>query len=205
MDDQSRIVDAQPRLDCEGLTALLDKWKPAVVAIDSPPGPARRPGSSSRACERELRALGVNVFLTPSDAEQFSTSFYEWVRVGAQAFKACAKLDYPRQTDAAVVRGCAIEVFPHASDVFLRGCLPAPGTTRRVRTKRSWRLATLNAARVTGALCVNRLGRPTLDSIDAALAALTGLSALAGKFAVLGDPGEWIVVPGEPRRFERCT
>ena len=174
------------------------------MAIDSPPGPGCRPGRSFRACERELRALGVNVFLTPSDDERFSGSFYEWVRVGAQAFEAAAELGYPRQTDAAVVRDCAIEVFPHASDVFLCGCLPAPGTTRRVKTKRSWRLATLRAAGVTGTLCVNRLGRPTLDSVDAALAAVTALSALVGSFAALGDPGEWVVVPGRPRHFERC-
>jgi hypothetical protein len=58
-------------------------------------------------------------------------------------------------------------------------------------------LATLHAAGVkTHGLCANRAGQPTLDSIDAALAAETARRALDGAFSVVGSSGEWIVVPG---------
>ncbi|HUR78857.1 MAG TPA: DUF429 domain-containing protein, partial [Acidimicrobiales bacterium] len=189
--------DARSAVECDELFELLAHGQPAAVAIDSPPTRGREPGASSRACERELRRLGVNIFLTPSDAEKFAHSFYDWIRVGGRAFAAAADAGYPLQDDAAVVRGRALEVFPHASDVFLRGCLPPPGTTRRVRSKRAWRLATLHAAGVsTERLCVNRVGEPTLDSIDAALAAVTARHAVEGTFSVFGETGQWIVVPG---------
>ncbi len=192
----SRIAEARATVRPAELSALLERWRPAAVAIDSPPGPGRVPGARSRACERELRALGVNIFLTPSDAERFAGAFYDWIRVGEETFKAAADAGYSRQVEARVVRGHALEVFPHASDVFLRGCLPPMGTTRRVRSKRSWRLVTLRAVGVgPEGLCVNRVGQPTLDSIDAALAAVTAREALAGNFSSLGDTGEWIVVP----------
>ena len=97
---------------------------PAAVAIDSPPGSGRDPGSTSRACERQMRELGVNIFLTPSDPERFAGSFYDWIRVGTQVFATAATVGYPAQDDPAVVRGhawrcsptpamCSFEAFSH--------------------------------------------------------------------------------------------
>jgi len=186
---------------------LLMEWNPEAVAIDSPPGPAGAPGATSRACERLLRGYGVNIFLTPSDGEAFLGRFYEWIRVGAEVFSAAERAGYPRQQSQTAVRRRALEVFPHASEVFLRGSLPPRGTTRRVRSKRAWRVETLKKADVdVDLLCVNRVGQPTLDSIDAALAALTARKALEGDFCVVGDPGEWIVLPvGTCSRLHRPT
>lgn len=193
----TNIVEARSALGPRDLRALLEQWQPGAVAIDSPPGPGQEPGASARSGERELRALGVPVFLTPSDADRYAGPFYDWIRVGALAFRAAAEAGFPVQDDPDVVRGCALEVFPHASDAFLRGCLPPLGTTRRVTSKRAWRLATLRAAGIdTESLCSHRLGQPTLDSVDAALAALTARHALGGNFTSLGGAGEWIVVPG---------
>jgi hypothetical protein len=197
LDDAARVVEARSRVDVADLGEVLERWRPATVAIDSPPGPGCEPGASSRLCERQLRELGVQVFLTPSDQDRFASSFYDWIRVGKQAFEVAAASGYPVQDDPTVVAGHALEVFPHASDVFLRGCLPPARTTRRVASKRAWRLATLQAAGVqVHRLCVNRIGEPTLDSIDAALAAVTARRALDGAFSVVGSTGEWIVVPG---------
>jgi hypothetical protein len=150
--------------------------------------------------------LGINVFSTPSDVVRYSRAFYDWVRVGELAFKAAQDAGYPRQGSAADVRGRALEVFPHASDVFLRGCLPPTHIRRRLGTRRSWRSDTLAAHGVTvEALCRNRAGRVTLDSIDAALAALTGLLALEGSSRTLGVPGGLLVVPtAREGPFERC-
>jgi hypothetical protein len=146
-----------------------------------------------------LRELGINVFLTPSDATQFAGPFYDWVRVGMRAFEIAADAGYPVQRDPSVVRGHALEVFPHATDVFLRGQLPPLGTSRRLGTKRAWRLATLHSIGFDHSeLGIDRAGQPTMDSIDAALAALTARRAVDGDFSVFGDVGEWIVVPGAP-------
>jgi predicted nuclease with RNAse H fold len=207
LDGALRVVDAQCALGPDGLRALLEQWQPITVAIDSPPGHGREPGASSRRCERELRDLGVNIFLTPSDPALYARPFYDWIRVGERAFSAAGGAGYPLQDEPTVVRNRSLEVFPHASDVFLRGCVPPAGTTSRVRRKRAWRLATLHAAGVdTEGLCLNRGGQPTLDSIDAALAAVTAHHASRGDFSVVGDAGEWIVVPGRERqRFTRCT
>jgi hypothetical protein len=95
LDEAARIADARSRLDVEDLGELLARWRPAAIAIDSPPGPGRDPGATSRACERTLRELGVNIFLTPSDPERFAGSFYDWVRVGRRAFDVAAEAGYP--------------------------------------------------------------------------------------------------------------
>jgi hypothetical protein len=206
LDDALAVADAQSALDPAGLAALLRRWEPRTVAIDSPPGPGHEPGATSRRCERELRALGVNIFLTPSDADRYARAFYDWIRVGEDVFRVASEVGYPLQDDPTVVLSRSLEVFPHASDVFLRGCLPPPGTTRRAGTKRAWRLETLRGAGVdTSGLCRDRAGRTTVDSIDAALAAVTAQRAAQGDFHVVGDAGEWIVLPGAAgRRFSRA-
>jgi predicted nuclease with RNAse H fold len=196
--DHSRcILDARSALDPAAFKALLAKWRPTAVAIDSPPGCGRQAGASSRRCERDLRAIGVNIFLTPSDPDRYARPFYDWIRVGERVYRAAENAGYPLQSEPTSVRNRSLEVFPHASDVFLRGGLPPAGTTKRVRTKRAWRLATLHDNGVdTNRLSRNHVGQPTLDSIDAALAALTALFAVNGDFTVVGDASEWIVLPG---------
>jgi hypothetical protein len=45
-----------------------------------------------------------------------------------------------------------------------------------------------------------------VDSIDAALAAVTAHRAVHGDFHVVGDAGQWIVLPGSAgQRFTRST
>jgi predicted nuclease with RNAse H fold len=191
------VLDARQAVDPDELSDLLSAWRPRSVAIDSPPGRGRIPAARSRHCERQLRQQGIQIFLTPSDADRYAHPFYDWIRVGERVWDAARKAGYPPQADPTDVLGRALEVFPHASDVCLRGCRPPAGTTRRVQTKRAWRSATLRDAGVeTDRLCRNRLGQPTLDSIDAALAALTAWFAVRGDFRVVGDAGEWIVLPG---------
>lgn len=45
-----------------------------------------------------------------------------------------------------------------------------------------------------------------MDSVDAALAALTGLRAIEGEYQSYGVDGEWLIVPSSATtgRFERC-
>ena len=83
-------------------------------------------------------------------------------------------------------------MFPHATSVVLSGGR-APSGAR----KKDWRTAVLRDRGVELAQLA------TLDLIDAALAALTGLFALRGEFTALGDPEEGTIVVPERTLPER--
>jgi predicted nuclease with RNAse H fold len=178
----------------EALGALLEETRPDVVALDSPPGWAHA-GSRSRATERELATLLIRCFATPDKDLGAPNDFYRWMTVGFQAFAVCAAHGYPRHVRGPV-NGTALEVFPHASAVVLSGTLPPAGTARRAARKREWRRGVLAMHGVdTTAL-------PSLDQVDAGLAALTGILALQGRFVTRGDPDEGVIVlpvPSLPR------
>ena len=188
----NRAVTGPPRarVSPEELEALLLELRPEAVAIDSPPAWGRT--GASRQGERDLAALGVSCFRTPSDPERRERPFYNWMRVGHAAFAAAARAGYALYRGGAVA-GCALEVFPHSTAVALAGTSPPPGTTRRPGAKATWRRSVLEAAGVdTSAL-------RTLDHLDAALAALTALLAWQGCYFTLGDPDEGLMVlPGQP-------
>ncbi|HEY3238227.1 MAG TPA: DUF429 domain-containing protein [Acidimicrobiia bacterium] len=190
LDERGRIA-GPPRawMSPDGLEALLVELEPTVVAIDSPPAWGRTGGS--RQGERELAALGVSCFRSPSDPARGRHPFFNWMRVGHAAFAAAARAGY-RLYRGGPVTGCALEVFPHSSAVALAGTRPPPGTARRARAKEAWRRSVLEASGVDTA------GLRTLDHVDAALAALTALLAWQGWYFTLGDPDEGLMVlPGQ--------
>lgn len=182
------------RIRIPELEPAIRDVEPDVVAIDSPPGWARR--GSSRLTEREIRFFGIQSYGTPTRDRGTDHPFYEWMRVGFEAFRVAERCGYPRY-GRGTAGGTAIEVFPHASAVVLAKCLPP-----REATKPAWR------ARVLRGAGVGLDGLRTTDQIDAALAALTGLYALAGRTTALGDPTEGVIVlpartlPSRP--FRRC-
>jgi predicted nuclease with RNAse H fold len=188
LDDAQR---QQPLLRHHGqpddLTATLAEWKPDVVAIDSPP--AWGTLGASRACERDLKRLGIQAFYTPG-ANRSGHPFYRWMAVGIEAHAVCGRSGFPRY-ESGSVQGRALEVFPHATAVTLAGCLPKASRTRR--DKLDFRVPVLAAHGIEA-----RAWR-SLDCVDAALAALTGLLALQGRFSALGEPADGvIVVPVSP-------
>ena len=170
------------RVVADELDTVLRKLAPDVVAIDSPPawGIAGR----SRACERAVRALGMGIFSTPSDPAVFAHPFYAWMVAGHAAFAAARRAGYPLYASGDRVRGHALEVFPHATGVRLGGA-PASGP------KRLWRRVVLERWGIDTSLL------RSVDALDAALAALTGLLALSGRTDDLGDETGVIVVPAE--------
>jgi Protein of unknown function (DUF429) len=179
MDADRQIAAVGSRIPVGKLGALLADHRPDVVCIDAPPAWAPV-GARSRTTERELRILGIQAYYTPDKATGETNAFYDWMRNGMAAFRAADRAGYP-VFRAGQIAGHALEVFPHASATVLAGCLPP--SRQSAAAKRGWRAGVLRAQHVP----TSQL--QTLDQVDAALAALTGLVALE-----LRDP----FAPGMP-------
>jgi predicted nuclease with RNAse H fold len=194
LDEAPAVLETHRAVSVGELGSLIEASGPDVVAIDSPPGWALR--GKSRQTEREIRRFGIQSYGTPTEDRGLQHPFYEWMRVGFEVFRVAADLGFERH-GAGRIDGTAIEVFPHATAVVLAGCLPPDGVG-----KRAWRASILAAHRVP----VRALR--SADQLDAALAALTGLLALRGRYSALGDPTEGVIVlpartlPARP--YRRC-
>jgi len=176
----------------DDLEALLRRLRPDAVAIDSPPAWGVR--GTSRRAERELIALGLPCFRTPSDPALREHPFYGWMFAGHAAFAAAARAGYPCYAGGTDGRGRALEVFPHGVAVALAGCRPPAGTARQPAAKRRWRTAVLTGAGVDVAAL------RSLDAVDAALAAVVALIvAEDGPWFSLGEADEGCVVLPGPR------
>ena len=188
LDAHRRLVgDPQRVLSPTELEVVISELRPDVVAIDAPP--AWRATATVRACERELLRRGLRLYVTPT-AEDAGNAFYDWMRTGFDCFTAAARAGYRPYVGDNGFGGCVLEVFPHAVTVALRGHAPHPGAGGRTRARREWRAGALAAAGVD----ISELR--TLDQIDAALAALTGLCALEGAVVAFGDATDgYIVLP----------
>lgn len=182
LDDGRQPFPILSRIAVEDVARLIRELRPDVVAIDSPPDWGVD-GMSSRETERQLAMLGIQSFRTPSRDRGLGNPFYDWMQVGFEVFRAAEEAGFPR-FDGRTVRGTAIEVFPHASETVLAGCLPPIGVS-----KKAWRTRLLRSQGVA----VTDLR--TVDHVDAAIAALTGLIALAlrSPFAP-GVPKEGVIV-----------
>ena len=176
LDDQRAIVARIARASVTDVVAAIMRIAPDVVCIDSPPAWAH--GGKSRAAERALRCLGITAFSTPTDPGNHA--FYGWMRVGFAVFNDIADR-YPYYRNGPI-RSTALEVFPEASATLLTGTLCPKGQ------KIPFRRAVLRAHHIDDTLL------PSIDAVDAALAALTGLRALGGQFTAIGDPAEGIIV-----------
>jgi predicted nuclease with RNAse H fold len=194
LDDDLIPRQAWRRVGLGQLGGLIQEVSPDVVAIDSPPGWAR--SGRSRKAERDLRALGIQSFGTPTRRRATGNAFYTWMRRGFRAFRIAETRGY-RRYGSGSPRRSAVEVFPHATAVVLAGCLPPAGSD-----KRRWRTRVLRSRRVE----VTALG--SVDQVDAALAALTGLEAARGRATAVGDAAEGVIVlpalelPSRP--YRRC-
>ena len=179
MDGDRQIAAVGSRIPVQRLRALIDDQRPDVIAIDAPPAWAPA-GHRSRTTERELKLLGIQAYYTPDKATGETNAFYAWMRNGMAAFRAAERAGYPAYR-AGTIGGHALEVFPHATVTVLGGCVPPARQTSAA--KRAWRAGVLRAQHVPTAQL------RTLDQVDAALAALTGIVALE-----LRDP----FAPGMP-------
>jgi predicted nuclease with RNAse H fold len=172
--------------DPRQLKDLLEAWRPAVVAIDSPPRFAPTP--AGRAAERELHRRGIRIFPCPCAERAEGNAFFDWMRTGFELFAAAASAGYEVGRDASAVHGRALEVYPHGSAVTLCGARPPTGTLRSVGGKRAWRAEVLADNGVSVDACWS------VDQVDAALAAYTGGRALEGAASAVGRPDEGVII-----------
>ena len=177
LDGDRRVVTTLARAGAADVAALVADVRPAVVCIDSPP--AWADSGRSRTAERALRPLGITAFSTPTDPGPHP--FYRWMRAGFAVFDAVAAT-HPRSLGGDV-RGTAAEVFPEATAVLLRG---------RLRGKDEPKAAFRRQVLADHGVAPSSLR--TVDAVDAALAALTGLFALAGDSCTVGDPAEGVIL-----------
>jgi len=193
VDERLDILDTRRRLAVDELGRAIAELEPDVVAIDSPPAWGTNGGS--RRTERELRLFGIHAYGTPT-RERDGHPFYDWMKIGFRAFDVARRRGFPRYT-AGTVRGTAMEVFPHASAVVFAGCLPPAGTSKRACRAEVLQAQGLAAGQLRSA-----------DQVDAALAAVTGLRAMQGRFSALVDPKEGVIVlPTHrlpPQAYRRC-
>lgn len=179
------------------VAGIIADTRPDVVAIDSPPRWAA--SGRSRRTERELASLNIQSFNTPSAAHGRGNRFFAWMEVGFEVFRQAEAAGY-RTYGGGSPRKTAMEVFPHATAVVLAGALAPKGVP-----KKAWREGVLRSQGVR----VDDL--TTIDRIDAALAALTGLLVLDGRRFAPGDPQEGVIVipasslPAHPYRRANAT
>ena len=173
------------------------------VRADRPRGRARRSSRSTRrrrgrrdgrvAPHRErARRLNIHAFRTPSEAHGGEPTF-DWMQARHGGVRAPSTPGLPAR-HGPPRSGRAIEVFPHASAAVLAGCLPPKGMRKRAWRERVLRLAGVRTHDLT-----------TLDQVDAALAALTGLLVLQGQATAFGDPAEGVIVAPDERARRRRT
>jgi predicted nuclease with RNAse H fold len=179
LDDSLRVVFGPATLRLVDLPDVIRRTEPDVIAIDSPP--AWGNSGKSRPIEKQLQALGISIFPTP--AAEFARDLHRWMETGFDVFKVAGNLGWPLYAGGASFARSAIEVFPHASAVVLRGSLAPVGVAKYV-----WRRSVLETV---GVACSEMR---TTDHLDAALAALTGLRFLKGDFSVVGTPGDAVLV-----------
>lgn len=180
LDERLVPLHVSSRVQVRDVQHLIADLSPDVISIDSPPRWAA--SGRSRLTERELAALNISSFNTPSEAHGVGNKFFAWMEVGFEVFAQSAAAGFPAYS-AGSPRGKALEVFPHATAVVLAGCLAPKGTRKHV-----WRSAVLRAQGVR----TDELSSP--DRVDATLAALTGLYALDGRRFAPGDPREGVIV-----------
>ncbi len=179
LDESLKVVSGPTTCSVAELPELVRQTQPDVIAIDSPP--AWGLTGKARAIERQLQGLGISIFPTP--AAEFARDLHQWMTTGFEVFKVASDAGYPVYLGGEPKGRCAIEVFPHASAVVLRGSLAPSGVAKRL-----WRRAVLEAA---GVDCS---AMRTTDHLDAALAALTGLRFLSGEYSTVGVQGEALLV-----------
>ncbi len=167
----------------EAVVAWCRDMDASAVGVDAPC--AWSLTGTRRPCERELAAIGVQAFATPSVATGQCHPFYAWMVNGAELFRLLAK-DYALYNgrESLPNRPLCFETFPHAIACALAG------ETLLAKDKRVDRPGLLTRAGIATDHLRN------IDEVDAALCAVASHRLLTGHITDYGDGVEgFIVVP----------
>ena len=154
-----------------------------MIGIDAPCSWSSN--GRARSAERGLAAEGISAFATPDIGKAKRHPFYRWMLNGAELYLAIEP-DYPLFTGSTRLSGrTCFETFPQAVACTLAGkIVSAKGKTLERREL-------LFQAGIDISALTN------IDTVDAALCALTAHFLLAGSVKLYGDPLDgFIVVPG---------
>jgi len=177
--DQALQVLAAAELGLSGIGPFCRQQRPDVVAVDAPQ--AWPPPGTRRLAEVELVRMGIRLFMTPSDPSMRARPFYAWMHTGMEVFRVLERIGY-RPFGDRMCLPLSMEVLPHATTRILAG--ERPGNI----TKSRWRRMVLEREGVETDKLSNR------HLVDACLAALTGIYAIAGRYRALGDQRTGLIV-----------
>jgi predicted nuclease with RNAse H fold len=156
-----------------------------IVGIDAP---CRWSATGrSRSTERALAAEGIFSFATPTQDAATSKPFYRWMLNGAELYRIIER-HYPLFNGHNASSGSiCFETFPHAVACALAGKLVSARQKSTIRRK-LLRTAGMDTSELTN-----------IDTVDAALCALTAHCFLTGNIKTYGNAAEgFIVVPESP-------
>jgi len=179
MEMDGTIVFGPAKVGEDSLAAVIRDIEPDVIAIDSPPEWA--PTGKSRPIENQLARMGIHAFPTPALGHR--RPLHKWMEAGFRVFEIAKSSGYPLYRGNTDRLRQAIEVFPHASAIVLRGGLPGRGVAKQV-----WRRRTLIDAGIDTSALTSE------DELDAALAALTGVRFIEGRTCEVGQAGLLVLV-----------
>ena len=177
-----QFVDKRAFSDAASAAAWCRQIGAQAVGVDAPCRWSLN--GRSRPAERALAAEKIHSFSTPSRAAAENRDFYRWMFNGAELYRLLEfhyRLFDGRNVGIAPV---VFETFPQAVACTLAGKIVS------AKKKSTVRRALLAGAGFDIALLTN------IDTVDAALCALTAQYLLAKEFKAYGDATEgFIVVP----------
>lgn len=180
-----------------GETGVLVEWiaarRAAVVAVDAPQAP-RRPKDALRACDAELRHLGIPLYQVPARGEPLKPT-NAWMKAGFTLFSRLERSEpgYERPASLGMPGSfgtppALLEVYPHATFTLLwwRRLLGGGRPLPRLAVKGS-RLGTRQRIEILEGEGVDWRYYYDHDSLDALAAALTAWRYLQGQACSVGD------------------
>jgi predicted nuclease with RNAse H fold len=169
--------------DAAEIAAWCRQTGARAVGIDAPCRWSRM--GRARAAERALAAERIHAFATPNQTVAEGRPFNHWMLNGAALYRLLER--HYRLFDGSNTASGPVcfETFPHAVACALAGKIVS------ARSKRVIRRQLLREAGIDTTALTN------IDTVDAALCALTAQNLLAGNIKIYGEATEgFIVVPG---------
>jgi predicted nuclease with RNAse H fold len=178
-----RYLAKHAHADASTIASWCKRMGAQVVGIDAPCRWSTT--GRSRSTERALAAEGIYSFATPTQEAAQSKPFYRWMLNGAELYR-LIEPRYPLFNGRNTAPGpVCFETFPQAVACALAGKIVS------AKQKATVRRGLLSKAGMDTSELTN------IDTVDAALCALTAHCFLMGNIKTYGEDTEgYIVVPG---------